>query len=255
MSDLAAAAAAVGIPEALVKRSAEARAKEAGVSVDEILAAWAGGDAPPAAAQPDASREPRDAGQDEPAQVAEPLDEAPQQQPAATTTAPATTGALPRAPRPASRASDAPPVLVGRVERTGGLVAGILGILVLSLLLAVAAPAVPQEGDGVRSSRLPFTAAALDGRDIYIQQGCGSCHTQLIRNVVSDVGLGAVTLSDTNQVVGYRRYGPDLAIIGTRSTDTASLESILRGGSQHPTVTTISGEELNNLIAYLLESR
>lgn len=45
------AAAALGLPEALVQRSAEARAAETGSSVDEILAAWAGGEAPPAAAE------------------------------------------------------------------------------------------------------------------------------------------------------------------------------------------------------------
>ncbi|HUO45988.1 MAG TPA: cbb3-type cytochrome c oxidase subunit II [Acidimicrobiia bacterium] len=253
MSDLGAAAAALGIPEALVKRSAEARAKEAGVSVEEILAAWAGGAAPHTAPQPDASLQSPDASQDEATPAPEPLDEpSPPQQPAAITT---THDSLPRPPRLAPRVSDAPPVLVGRVERTGGLVAGVLGILILSLLLAVVAPAIPMEGDGVRSSRLPFTAAALDGRDIYLQQGCGSCHTQLVRNVVSDVGLGPVTLSDTNQIVGYRRYGPDLASVGSRITDVSGLESILRGGSQHPAITAISNEELSNLIAYLMESR
>ena len=50
MSDLAAAAAAMGVPETLVKRSAEARARATGASVDEILAAWAGGAPAPAAA-------------------------------------------------------------------------------------------------------------------------------------------------------------------------------------------------------------
>jgi Cytochrome C oxidase, cbb3-type, subunit III len=43
MSDLSAAAAALGIPEAIVQRSAAARAAETGMSVDEVLAAWAGG--------------------------------------------------------------------------------------------------------------------------------------------------------------------------------------------------------------------
>jgi mono/diheme cytochrome c family protein len=43
LSDLAAAAAALGIPEALVQRSAAARATATGKTVDEILAAWAGG--------------------------------------------------------------------------------------------------------------------------------------------------------------------------------------------------------------------
>ena len=59
MSDLAAAAAAMGVPEALVKRSAEARAKATGASVDEILAAWAGGAAAPAATASAAPRRSR----------------------------------------------------------------------------------------------------------------------------------------------------------------------------------------------------
>lgn len=41
---LAGASAALGLPETLVQRSAEARAAETGQSVDEILAAWAGGE-------------------------------------------------------------------------------------------------------------------------------------------------------------------------------------------------------------------
>lgn len=56
---LAAAAAAMDIPETLVQRSAAARAAETGVGVDDLLAAWAGGevvaaapDAAPAAAAP-----------------------------------------------------------------------------------------------------------------------------------------------------------------------------------------------------------
>jgi mono/diheme cytochrome c family protein len=47
---LASAAEKMGVPEALVKRSAEARAKAAGAATDDILAAWAGGEAAPAAA-------------------------------------------------------------------------------------------------------------------------------------------------------------------------------------------------------------
>ena len=67
MADLEAAAAALGIPEVLVQRSAEARAQETGASVDEILAAWAGGgSAPAAAATPDS---------DEPDQAPETADE------------------------------------------------------------------------------------------------------------------------------------------------------------------------------------
>ena len=108
MSDqLSAAAAALGIPESLVRRSAEARAKEAGVSVDEILAAWAGGAAPPRGEQPDASPEISDASHDETAPAPEPLDEAPPpEQPAAPSTAP---DSLPGDSRPAPRAPEPPP--------------------------------------------------------------------------------------------------------------------------------------------------
>lgn len=61
MSDLGAAAAALGIPEALAQRSAEARAQETGSTVEEILAAWAGGGSAPAPApkssEPDSTSE------------------------------------------------------------------------------------------------------------------------------------------------------------------------------------------------------
>ena len=54
---LSGAAAALGLPEALVQRSAEARAAETGQSVDDILAAWAGGETV-AASAPAAPPEP-----------------------------------------------------------------------------------------------------------------------------------------------------------------------------------------------------
>jgi hypothetical protein len=69
----------LGLPEALVQRSAEARAAESGASVDEILAAWAGGEGvatPEPAAEPEATTteeavEPTEAGE-EPEPVATP---------------------------------------------------------------------------------------------------------------------------------------------------------------------------------------
>ncbi len=49
MSDLAAAAAALGIPESLADRSAKARAAASGSSEEQVLSAWAGGGSAPAA--------------------------------------------------------------------------------------------------------------------------------------------------------------------------------------------------------------
>jgi MFS family permease len=69
MSDLLTAAAQIlGAPEGLVKRSAEARAKAAGLSVDQILSAWVGGAAAvssqPSAAGPAISDQPSAISQD-----------------------------------------------------------------------------------------------------------------------------------------------------------------------------------------------
>lgn len=58
---LSGAAQAMGVPEELVERSAEARAAESGSSVEEILAAWAGGEAVESSApaeEPEAEAEP-----------------------------------------------------------------------------------------------------------------------------------------------------------------------------------------------------
>lgn len=49
---LAAAASTMDVPEALVKRSAEARSKSTGASIDDILQAWAGGGPAPVSSSP-----------------------------------------------------------------------------------------------------------------------------------------------------------------------------------------------------------
>lgn len=59
---LSAAAEAMGLPEDLVQRSAEARAAETGQSVDDILAAWAGGETVTTSAPADGEEVPADTG-------------------------------------------------------------------------------------------------------------------------------------------------------------------------------------------------
>jgi hypothetical protein len=77
----------------------------------------------------------------------------------------------------------------------------------------------------------------------------------MVRAVVADAKLGPVTLSDSNQVFGYRRIGPDLAAIGARTEDTAALSGLLAGGGNHPPAPGLSDADLANLLAYLRESR
>ena len=149
----------------------------------------------------------------------------------------------------------APPVLVGERQGVGVVMTGSFGLLVLSLLLSVFLPSLPQPGNGIRSSNHSYSSQAREGRDIYLSQGCATCHTQLIRNVVPDVGLGPVSLADTNQVIGYRRIGPDLAAIGGRVEDTAALMALLAGEGNHPAAAGLTEADLVNLLAYLRESR
>jgi hypothetical protein len=106
MSDnLSAAAKALGIPEPLVKRSAEARAAATGAEVEEILAAWAGGEAP----APSATAEPvEEAGVDE-AAVEEEAAEEPSEEAPPEAAEPVAPPAAPPVERPAAAAAVAAP--------------------------------------------------------------------------------------------------------------------------------------------------
>ena len=161
----------------------------------------------------------------------------------------------PSEPQLTAARPSAPPILIGERQGVGVLMSGSLGLLVLSLLLSVFLPSMQQPGNGIRSSNHPFSSAALAGRDVYASQGCATCHTQLVRNVVADVGLGPVTLDDTNQIIGQRRIGPDLSAIGARIDDTAALMALLAGAGNHPAATGLSEADLANLVAYLRESQ
>ena len=245
MSDFSAAAGALGLPEDIVRRSVEARAKADGVGVDDLLAAWAGGGAMPASA---AAALPPEAPAAAPVEAEPPA--APS--PAAATAPPAPTV---EAPPPRPSGPIAPPLLVGVNEGTNGIMAGSVAILVLSILLAFLVPALPQPASGVRTSRQAYSRQALAGQEVYNENGCGSCHTQLIRAVVADARLGPVTLSDSNQVFGSRRIGPDLSAIGGRTENTGTLAGLLRGGGNHPAAAGLTEESMANLLAYLRESK
>lgn len=249
MTDFSAAAAALDVPEALVRRSAEARAKADNVSVDELVAAWAGGGAAPAAAP---SVSPPDGGSS-----AEEGESAPSPKTDAAPPAPAPSAPVvpaPPSPAPVPVRSGVPPILVGANQSTSAVMAGAVGLLLLSILIGFLVPSLVQPENEVRSSNHAYSSTARAGQEIYLEMGCASCHTQLVRAVVADANLGPVTLADTNQVVGYRRIGPDLAAIGGRIESTEGIVGLLNGQGRHPVATGLSDEEIASLLAYLRES-
>jgi hypothetical protein len=250
---LAAAAAAMKVPESMVKRSAEAKAKATGTSVDEILAAWAGGESAPsapapAAEAPEATPEPHSEPTPEPA-VPGPDAQTPTPAPAPQSTPTATPATPARAAAVMVPAS--PPVLEGRPDRPLLIMFGAVAALSLALLAGLVYPSTPAEGNGVFSSAVPLSAEGLAGRDVYRSLGCGSCHTAIVRPLAIDAGLGPVTIDDSNQELGYRRLGPDLANVANRVEDGGTFASVLAGAGGHPAFDDLSDEDVRNLVEYL----
>lgn len=71
----------------------------------------------------------------------------------------------------------------------------------------------------------PYTPVQLEGRDIYIREGCYNCHTQMIRPLRAEVERygpytrAGETVYDFTFQWGSKRTGPDLARVGGRYSD------------------------------------
>ncbi len=71
----------------------------------------------------------------------------------------------------------------------------------------------------------PYPALQLEGRDIYIREGCNTCHTQMVRPMRAETeryGHYTVAGEDVYEyphLWGSKRTGPDLARIGGRYSD------------------------------------
>ena len=103
-------------------------------------------------------------------------------------------------------------VLIALVISVGGLVE----IVPLYFSSQVTTPA-----PGVK----PYTALQLEGRDIYIREGCYNCHSQMIRPLRAETeryghySLAGESVYDHPFQWGSKRTGPDLARVGGRYSD------------------------------------
>jgi cytochrome c oxidase cbb3-type subunit 2 len=76
----------------------------------------------------------------------------------------------------------------------------------------------------VRGMR-PYTPLEQAGRDIYVREGCYTCHSQMIRPFRDEVeryghySLAAESMYDHPFQWGSKRTGPDLARVGKRYSD------------------------------------
>ncbi|MGI9263441.1 MAG: cytochrome-c oxidase, cbb3-type subunit II [Gammaproteobacteria bacterium] len=114
----------------------------------------------------------------------------------------------------------------GKVERNIGLM-GVLIVIVISFGgLAEIVPLffssqVNDPSPGVE----PYGALELAGRDVYIAEGCYSCHSQQIRPFRAETeryghySLAGESVYDHPFQFGSKRTGPDLARVGGRYPD------------------------------------
>ncbi len=112
------------------------------------------------------------------------------------------------------------------VEKNVGLMA-LLILIVISIgglveivpLFFIKDTTVPVEG------LKPYSALALEGRDIYIREGCNNCHSQMIRPFRAETeryghySVAGEFVYDHPFLWGSKRTGPDLARVGGRYSD------------------------------------
>ena len=113
-----------------------------------------------------------------------------------------------------------------RVEKNVGLLALFMVIAVSIGGLVQIVPLFFQDvvNDPVEGLK-PYTALQLEGRDIYIREGCVQCHSQMIRPFRAETeryghySVAGESVYEHPFLWGSKRTGPDLARVGGRYSD------------------------------------
>ena len=108
-----------------------------------------------------------------------------------------------------------------------------VGLLAIAMVLAVSIGGLTQivplffqdvVNEPVKGMK-PYTALQLEGRDIYIKEGCVGCHSQMIRPFRAETeryghySVAGESVWDHPFLWGSKRTGPDLARVGGRYSD------------------------------------
>ncbi len=164
---------------------------------------------------------------------------------------------------------DAELVLTGDLPQ-GRLRVGVVGLFAIAAFLVGVVPALETGGaeatiraDDFRT--YPAGSLEAEGRELYLAEGCWYCHTQEVRPIVTDVGLGPVStpgdyVFENPVLTGVRRIGPDLMHAGSRheTDDVAWVVAHLadprsqRAYSSMPAYDHLSASELDALAAYIV---
>ena len=108
-----------------------------------------------------------------------------------------------------------------------------LGLMIILILVAISfgglAEIVPlfflkQTTEPITGLK-PLSALELEGRDIYIREGCHTCHSQMIRPFRAETeryghySVAGESVYEHPFLWGSKRTGPDLARVGGRYSD------------------------------------
>ncbi|MCB1667158.1 MAG: cytochrome-c oxidase, cbb3-type subunit II [Pseudomonadales bacterium] len=108
-----------------------------------------------------------------------------------------------------------------------------IGLMIVLIVVAISfgalAQVIPQfwqkETTEPITGLKPLPAIALEGRDIYIREGCHVCHTQMVRPMRAETeryghySVAGEHVYEHPFLWGSKRTGPDLARVGARYSD------------------------------------
>jgi cytochrome c oxidase cbb3-type subunit II len=108
-----------------------------------------------------------------------------------------------------------------------------IGLMIVGIIVAISfgtlVELVPlmflEEANEPIAGLKPLPALELEGRDIYIREGCNTCHSQMIRPLRAETeryghySVAGEHVYEHPFLWGSKRTGPDLARVGKRYSD------------------------------------
>jgi cytochrome c oxidase cbb3-type subunit II len=112
------------------------------------------------------------------------------------------------------------------VENKVGLLGALIAIVIsvgglVEIVPLYAHQSIVQPSPGIK----PYSPLTLEGRDIYVREGCYNCHSQMIRPLTAETeryghySMAGEAVYDHPFQFGSKRTGPDLARVGGRYSD------------------------------------
>jgi cytochrome c oxidase cbb3-type subunit II len=110
-------------------------------------------------------------------------------------------------------------------KKVSWLAAWIIAVISIGGLVEIVPLSLSSEASTPAPGVKPYSALALEGRDIYLREGCYNCHSQMIRPLRAETeryghySLAGESVYDHPFQFGSKRTGPDLARVGKRYGD------------------------------------